>query len=139
MATTSSASTHWEGSLIEGSGTTSLDTSGVATFDLKWAARAEAGKGSTNPEELIAAALATCYCMALSNKLAGDGNAPASLDATASVTFQPGTGITGIALKVSGDVPGLTAEQFAEQADWAKDNCPVSQALKAVPKTLEII
>lgn len=139
MATTNTATTHWEGSLTEGSGTTELATSGVATFDVKWAARAEAGKGTTNPEELIAAALTTCYSMALSNKLSGEGHAPAALDVSADVTFQPGTGITGIALTVKGDVPGLSADQFAEQAEWAKDNCPVSQALKAVPKTLQIV
>lgn len=139
MATTTTASTHWEGSLMEGSGSTELTTSGVATLDVTWAARAEAGKGTTNPEELIAAAHATCYSMALSNKLDGDGNPPESLDTTARVSFQPGEGITGIALSVKGRVAGLSAEEFAEQAQWAKENCPVSMALKAVPITLEIL
>jgi osmotically inducible protein OsmC len=75
--------------------------------------------------------------MALSNGLAKAGNPPASLDTTAEVTFQPGTGITGIVLKVTGNVPGMTAEQFQTAAEEAKVGCPVSQALKAVPITLE--
>ncbi len=139
MATTSTAATHWEGDLFKGAGTTTLTTSQVATFDVKWAARAEAGKGTTNPEELLAAAHATCYSMALSNALAQGGTPAASLDTTAAVTFQPGTGITGIKLTVKGDVPGLSAEGFAEKANWAKENCPVSMALKAVPMELEIL
>ncbi|GAA1392610.1 OsmC family peroxiredoxin [Luteococcus peritonei] len=139
MATTNTATTHWEGTLMEGQGRTELATSGVAGFDVKWAARAEAGQGTTNPEELIAAAHATCYSMALSNKLAQDGTPATSLDTAAEVSFQPGQGITGITLKVSGDVPGLSADDFAEKAEWAKENCPVSQALASVPKTLEIV
>jgi osmotically inducible protein OsmC len=75
--------------------------------------------------------------MALSNELAKAGNPPASLDTRAQVTFQPGTGITGIALSVTGAVPGITAEQFQQFAEGAKVGCPVSQALKAVPITLE--
>ena len=138
MATTNIATTHWEGTLTEGHGRTELATSGVAGFDVRWAARAEAGKGTTNPEEVIAAAHATCYSMALSNKLAQDGTPANSLDTTAEVSFQPGEGITGITLRVKADVPGLDAAQFAEKAEWAKQNCPVSQALSGVEKTLEI-
>lgn len=136
--TTSTARTHWNGSLFEGSGSTELATSQVATFDVKWAKRAEAGAGTTNPEELLAASLATCYTMALSNELSGDGHEPTSIDTTAEVTFVAGQGVTGIALHVTGDVPGLDAAGFKEKAEWAKDNCPISQALKAVPKTLVI-
>lgn len=136
MATTNTARTHWEGSLKEGSGRTELATSGVATFDVKWAARENAGQGTTNPEELIGAALATCYCMALSNKLSGAGHTPTSLDAQAEVTFQPGQGITGITLTVKGEVPGLSADEFQAEAEWAKDNCPVSAALAGVGKKL---
>lgn len=136
--TVSTASTHWEGNLFDGKGHTELETSGVAAFDVSWAARAEAGKGTTNPEELIAAALASCYSMALSNALAQDGHDPSSLDTRAAVTFLPGTGITGITLTVHGEVPGLSAEDFAAKAEWARVNCPVSQALAAVPKELVI-
>jgi osmotically inducible protein OsmC len=75
--------------------------------------------------------------MAFSNALAKSGHPPASLDTTANVTFQAGTGITGVALSVTGDVPGMTAEEFEEAAEAAKTACPVSQALKAVPITLE--
>ena len=106
MATTSTATTHWEGSLAEGTGTTELVTSGVATFDVTWGKRADAGEGNTNPEELIAAALATCYSMALAHALSQNGTPPQSVETTASVTFIPGTGITGSHLNVSAVVPG---------------------------------
>lgn len=135
-ASISSASTHWEGSLFEGQGQTSLDTSGLATFDVTWGKRAEAGQGATNPEELLAAAYATCFCMQFSNGLNEDGNPPTSLDATAEVTFVPGKGVTGIKLTVCGDVPGLDDAGFREKAEWAKDSCPIGQALQAVPREL---
>ncbi|MFP5347828.1 MAG: OsmC family protein [Actinomycetes bacterium] len=137
MATTRTARAHWEGSLTEGSGTTTLETSGQGTFDVTWASRAEQANGRTSPEELIAAAHAACYSMALSNGLAGDGHPPTSVDTTADVTFQPGEGITGIELEVTGKVPGLNAEQFQKAAEDAKENCPVSQALKATKITLK--
>lgn len=138
MASTSTATTHWEGSLTEGKGTTELVTSGVATFDVAWAKRAEAGGGTTNPEELIAAALATCYSMALSHGLAGNGTPPASIDTTVEVDFVPGTGITAARIKVVGSVPGITAEEFTTFAEDTKENCPVSKALAGVEKTVEI-
>ncbi len=137
MATTNTAFTHWEGTLTEGSGTTELQTSGVATFDVRWAARAEAGKGTTNPEELIAAALSTCYSMALSHGLTGNGTPPTSLDTTAQVSFQPGVGITGAHVKVVGTVPGIDAATFEKFAQDTVQNCPVSQALSGVEKTLD--
>ena len=138
MAKTSKASAHWEGSLMEGKGTASLDSSGVGTFDVNWLARSAESNGVTSPEELIAAAHSTCFSMALSHALAGAGNPPASIDTQADVTFQPGEGITGIKLSVNGNVPGLTADEFAEFAEGAKKNCPVSQALAAVPITLDV-
>ena len=137
MATTRTASAHWEGSLLEGAGQVTLASSGIGTFDVTWASRAEAPEGRTSPEELIAAAHSTCFSMALSLALTKAGTPPTSLDTTAEVTFQPGTGITGIVLKVTGSVPGMTAEQFQEAAEGAKTGCPVSQALKAVPISLE--
>lgn len=129
MATTRTATAHWEGSLLEGSGRVNLDSSGLGTFDVTWASRAEDPNGRTSPEELIAAAHSACFNMAFSNALAKAGNPPEALDTTANVTFQPGEGITGIVLSVRGKVPGLSAEQFAEAAEGAKANCPVSKAL----------
>ncbi|MGV1009414.1 MAG: OsmC family protein [Dermatophilaceae bacterium] len=137
MATTRTATAHWEGSLIKGAGQVTLTSSGIGTFEVTWPSRAEQPDGRTSPEELIAAAHSTCYSMALSNGLAQAGTPPTSIDTTAEVTFQPGTGITGIVLKVTGSVPGMTAEQFQEAAESAKTGCPVSQALKAVPISLE--
>ncbi|MEV0345719.1 OsmC family protein [Nonomuraea sp. NPDC052129] len=129
MATTRTATTQWKGALLDGSGTVSLDTSGVGTFEVSWASRAEAANGKTSPEELIAAAHSSCFSMALSHGLAGAGTPPESLQTSADVTFQPGEGITGIVLTVKGQVPGITAEQFQEAAETAKANCPVSKAL----------
>jgi osmotically inducible protein OsmC len=94
--------------------------------------------GKTSPEELLGAAHATCFSMALSNALAKSGTPPTTIDTSADVTFQPGTGITGIVLRVSGTVPGITAEEFAEAAEGAKGGCPVSQALAATPISLEV-
>jgi lipoyl-dependent peroxiredoxin len=138
MATTRTARAHWEGSLLEGAGQVTLESSGMGTFDVSWPSRAEKANGKTSPEELLGAAHATCFSMALSNALAKDGNPPTAIDTSADVTFQPGTGITGIVLKVSGTVPGITAEEFAKAAEGAKTACPVSQALAATPISLEI-
>lgn len=137
MATVRTANAHWEGSLMEGSGTVELASSGLATFDVSWPSRAEAANGKTSPEELIAAAHSTCYSMALSHGLAGAGTPPTTVDTSADVTFQPGQGITGIKLTVKATVPGLTAEQFAAAAEDAKKNCPVSQALTGTTITLD--
>ena len=138
MATTRTAKAHWEGSLLEGAGQVALESSGVGTYDVTWASRANEANGRTSPEELIAAAHSTCFSMALSHALAGAGNAPEAIDTQADVTFQPGEGITGIKLSVNGKVPGITADEFAEFAEGAKKNCPVSQALAAVPITLDV-
>ncbi|MFW6600169.1 OsmC family peroxiredoxin [Propionibacteriaceae bacterium Y2011] len=132
MATTRTANTHWTGSLMEGEGTVELASSGIGTFPVTWASRAETPQDRTSPEELIAGAHATCYSMALSHALAGAGTPPTSVDTSADVTFQPGEGITEIKLTVRAVIPGVTAEQFAEFAQNAKENCPVSQALAAV-------
>jgi osmotically inducible protein OsmC len=92
----------------------------------------------TSPEELIAAAHASCFSMALSNGLAKAGAPPDELDTSATVTFQPGEGITKIALTVEGQVPGMDADAFQAAAEEAKANCPVSKALAGVPEiTLE--
>jgi len=122
---------------MEGQGTVELASSGIGTYPVSWPSRAEQANGKTSPEELIAAAHATCFSMALSHGLAGAGTPPTTVDTSADVTFQPGTGITGIVLKVRASVPGLDADGFAAAAENAKKNCPVSQALAAVPITLE--
>ncbi len=138
MATTRTAHAHWEGSLIEGAGQVTLESSGVGTFEVSWPSRAEEANGKTSPEELLGAAHATCFSMALSNGLAKAGTAPTAIDTSADVTFQPGTGITGIVLRVSGSVPGITAAEFTAAAQDAKANCPVSGALKAELIRLEV-
>ena len=119
---------------MSGSGTVSLDSGAAETFNVDWKARAEDHGGKTSPEELIAAAHATCFSMALSHALGQAGTPPASLSVTATVTFVPGQGITGSALTLSADVPGLGADELAEKAQTAKENCPVSKALAGVPE-----
>lgn len=137
MATTRTANTHWEGSLLEGVGTVSLDSSKVGSYDVTWASRAEQPDGRTSPEELIAAAHSSCFSMALSHGLAGAGTPPESLDTRADVTFQPGEGITGIVLTVRAKVPGIDNETFVAAAENAKTNCPVSKALAGTNITLD--
>ncbi|WP_033436222.1 OsmC family protein [Saccharothrix sp. NRRL B-16314] len=136
MATTRKATTHWEGNLLEGKGSVALESSGIGTYDVSWPSRAEAANGKTSPEELIAAAHSSCYSMALSHGLAQAGTPPEQVDTSAEVTFQPGTGITGIHLTVTAVVPGLDAEGFAAAAENAKQNCPVSKALTGTEITL---
>lgn len=138
MATTRSALTIWNGSLLEGSGQVTLDSSGVGSFPVSWPARSEEPGGMTSPEEMIAAAHSSCFAMALSNVLAKAGSTPAQLETKAEVDFQPGVGITEIRLHVKGDVPGLDAQEFEAAAEDAKENCPVSQALKAVAIKLSV-
>ena len=138
MATTRRASAEWNGSLMEGAGTVTLESSGIGSYPVSWPARSAEPNGVTSPEELIAAAHSTCFSMALSHGLALAGTPPTRLRTSAEVDFQPGTGITAIRLTVSGDVPGLDADGFRAAAENAKENCPVSQALKAVPITLTV-
>ncbi|MEU9884285.1 OsmC family protein [Sphaerisporangium sp. NPDC051017] len=136
MATTRTATTQWKGPLLHGSGTVSLDTSGVGTFDVTWASRSEEANGKTSPEELIAAAHSSCFSMALSHGLAQAGTPPQSLETKADVTFQPGEGITGIVLSVRAQVEGISAADFQTAAETAKANCPVSKALTGTTITL---
>jgi lipoyl-dependent peroxiredoxin len=135
MATDRRADVTWQGSLMDGSGRIESTTSGViGGLDVSWPSRSEEPGGKTSPEELIAAAHATCFSMALSHGLAQAGNAPDKLETSATVTFQPGEGITKIALTVRGTVPGVDEAGFQEAAQAAKENCPVSQALASVPE-----
>ena len=137
MATKRKASARWQGSLMEGKGQVTLDSSGLGTYDVTWPSRAEEPDGRTSPEELIAAAHAACFSMALSHALAQAGSPPDALDVQAEVTFQPGTGITGIHLSVQGSVAGMDAAAFDEAAQGAKANCPVSKALAGTTITLD--
>ena len=131
----STAHVTWNGSLLEGGGTIESVGSGVfGALPITWKARTGEESGKTTPEELLAAAHASCYSMALSHGLAQAGNPPESLETSAMVTFVPGTGITKIALTVRGSVPGLSESAFLEAAEEAKENCPVSKALAAVPE-----
>ena len=135
MATDRKAQVSWEGDLLHGQGRLETVTSGaLGGLDVSWPARAEEPGGLTSPEELIAAAHATCFSMALSNGLAQGGHAPEKLQTSATVTFQPGEGITRVALDVVGRVPGMDDGAFQQAAEQAKENCPVSKALAGVPE-----
>ena len=136
MATDRRADVTWNGSLIDGGGTIRSTTSGAfGDLAVSWAARTDDQTGGkTSPEELIAAAHAACFSMAFSNVLAKAGHAPGELNTSATVTFQPGEGITKIALTVEGVVPGIDEDAFLEAAENAKENCPVSKALASVPE-----
>ena len=130
----------WQGSLLEGSGTIDTTTSGAfGGLGVSWKARSEDEHGGlTSPEELIAAAHAACFSMALSSGLAKADTPADELRTSATVTFQPGEGITKIALTVEGIVPDIDGVAFEEAALAAKENCPVSKALAGVPEiTLE--
>jgi lipoyl-dependent peroxiredoxin len=134
MATERRAQVTWQGDLMSGSGTIDSVTSGaLGGLPVSWRARSEEPEGKTSPEELIAAAHAACFSMALSHGLAQSGHAPEQLETSATVTFQPGEGITKIALRVDGRVSGMNADDFRAAAEEAKQNCPVSKALAGVP------
>jgi osmotically inducible protein OsmC len=137
MATTRTANAHWEGSLLEGKGRVSLDSSGVGTYDVSWAARSQEPNGVTSPEELIAAAHSTCFSMALSSELTKAGHNVEVIDTRADVDFQAGQGITGIKLTTRASVPGISPQEFAAFAEGAKSNCPVSAALTGTTITLD--
>jgi lipoyl-dependent peroxiredoxin len=135
MAADRTAHVTWSGSLMEGSGTiTSVESGAFGPLDVTWAARTEESEGLTSPEELVAAAHAACFSMALSHGLAQAGSPPEKLETSATLTFVPGTGITRSALRVRGSVPGMDEAAFLEAAEDARKNCPVSKALASVPE-----
>ncbi|MBL1100038.1 OsmC family peroxiredoxin [Streptomyces coffeae] len=136
MATTRTAHTVWNGNLADGKGAVTFDSSGIGEQPVSWPSRAEQANGKTSPEELIAAAHSSCFSMALSHGLTQAGTPPTQLTTQADVTFQPGTGITGIHLTVEGTVEGLDEAAFVAAAEDAKKNCPVSQALTGTEITL---
>jgi lipoyl-dependent peroxiredoxin len=129
----------WSGDLKSGTGSLTAQSGALSGNPYSFNARFvdESGTSATNPEELLAAAHAGCFAMQLSHFLAENGTPAARLEAVATVELVPGTGITGSALKLTGDVPGITEAKFQELAAKAKAECPVSQALGAIKVTLE--
>ena len=133
MAVERSARAVWEGDLMGGSGEVSTESGVVEDATVKWSSRAERADENTSPEELIAAAHATCVSMALANGLAQAGTPPKRLESEATATFDKtgeGFRMTTMRLTIHGDVDGLDDEAFREAAEQATENCPVSQALK---------
>ena len=138
MALDSTGRAHWEGDLAGGSGTATLDSGAAGPMQVTWKARSEEHEGLTSPEELIAAAHAACFSMAFSARLGKAGGTKIVLDIEATASFVPGEGITGMALTVRGSADGVSEEEFVSLAEDARENCPVSQALKGnVPITLD--
>jgi osmotically inducible protein OsmC len=136
MAVESRADATWNGDLIGGAGSVRPASGAFAEQPLTWRQRSESRESGTSPEELLAAAHAACFSMALSLGLAQAGHPPERLETSARVSFQAGEGITGIRLSVHGHVPGLDQDGFKEAAEGAKETCPVSKAL-AVKIVLE--
>jgi osmotically inducible protein OsmC len=133
MAVERTANAVWEGDLFGGSGTVSTQSGVVDNATVKWSSRAEQADQNTSPEELIAAAHATCISMALANVLAQAGTPPQRLETEATSTFeQTGDGfrLTTMRITMRGQVEGIDENGFREAAENAKENCPVSQALK---------
>ena len=142
MANESSATTVWEGNLAKGRGTTLAASGVLPEVEVTWQARTERTPGTTSPEELLAAAHASCYCMAFSNVLDQAGSAPERLEATATVSFVAGEGVKASRIVVRGRVPGIDQAAFEAAADDAGQNCPISGALRgnveiSVEATLE--
>lgn len=130
MAVESSATTVWEGDLLEGAGRTTPASGAFPEVAVSWGTRTERPSGRTSPEELIAAAHASCFCMAFSKQLADAGSTPQRLEATATLGFVPGEGITFSRIAVRGHVEGIDQAAFADAARAADEGCPVSGALR---------
>ncbi len=146
MATTRQATATWSGDLLSGNGTVTAATTGIFRDQrTTWASRTAEPEGVTSPEELLAAAHASCFSMACSNVLAKAGTPPTRLDVEVAVSadkLEAGWTVTTSEIRVRGIVPGATPESFAAAADEAKDGCPISRALKgnvalSVEATLE--
>ena len=134
MAATRRADVTWEGDLLSGGGVVTAGTSrAFNALPVTWASRTESPQGKTSPEELLAAAHASCFAMALSFGLANVGKPPKKLEVSAAVTFDKvdaGWRVVSSALTVRGVVPGMDGAGFRKAAEGAKDGCPISQALK---------
>jgi lipoyl-dependent peroxiredoxin len=129
MAAVSRADVVWEGDLATGGGRVKVASGTFGEFPVTWASRAERQHGKTSPEELLAAAHASCYSMAFSNGLSKAGHKVERLETSAEVEFVPGTGITTVTITTVGRVPGMDGAEFQKQAEAAKEGCPVSKAL----------
>jgi osmotically inducible protein OsmC len=146
MAAIRRAKASWSGALATGAGTvTAVSSAAFSKLPVSWAARTEVSNGQTSPEELVAAAHASCFAMALSGELGRAGTPPDRLDVSAKVTFdklEAGWRVVSSALTVRGWVPGATAADFLSAAEASRDGCPISHALKgnvalSVEATLE--
>lgn len=140
---TRTARTAWNGTLQDGSGQVELSSSKVGTYDVSFPKRAaDDAQGATSPEELIAAAHTSCFAMQFSNEIAERGGTPQALEVSADVSLgedseRGGFQLTGIALKVRGEVDGIDEATFVEAAEAAKKNCPISKALTGVDITMD--
>jgi lipoyl-dependent peroxiredoxin len=133
MATQRTAEVTWENDLLNGSGRVRFGSGAVPETGVSWASRTETPDGKTSPEELLAGAHASCFSMALSAGLARNRTPPKRLEVKATATFDKvgdGWKVTTMALEVRGEVPGIDEAKFAEAAEGAKNNCPISQAIK---------
>ncbi len=130
MAASSSATTVWQGGLTDGSGVTTPASGAFGAIDVSWESRTRRAAGKTSPEELLAAAHASCYCMALSLELAEAGAPPERLEAQATVDFVAGEGVKASHIVVRAQVPGIDQDAFAAAAAAAREGCPISGALK---------
>ena len=134
MGTNRKAQVTWNGDLLSGSGTITSVTSGtLAPVSVSWPARTESADAKTSPEELLAAAHASCYCMALSAGLGKAGTPPKRLDASAEVTFDKvgeGWGVVASVINVVGEVDGISDADFVSAAEAAKNGCPISKAIQ---------
>jgi osmotically inducible protein OsmC len=140
MANDRKAEVVWHGNLLTGEGTIASVTSGaLPPLPVSWASRSHDPDGKTSPEELIAAAHAACFAMALLNELADAGFTAETLSTSSTVSFEPGVGITTARLTVSGTVPGMSADDFHAAAEAAKAGCPVSKALAGVEISLDVL
>lgn len=134
MAAKRQATATWNGDLFSGSGNVAGKSGALDNLGVTWAARTESSDGKTSPEELVAAAHASCYAMAFSNTLAGAGHTPEKLEVTSVVTFDPqadgGPRVTTAELSVTGTVPGISADQFQELAKQGEQGCPISNLIR---------
>src|SRR2546421_12397180 len=129
MAAQSSATTVWAGDLAHGAGTTTPNSGAFGAVDVSWGSRTSRAAGKTSPEELLAAAHASCFCMALSNELGEAGTPPERLEATASGEFEPGGGVRSPHITVRGWVPGIDQDAFTHAGHSAGEACPSSPPL----------
>ena len=135
MAVERRARSVWRGTLTEGEGRVTGETSGLFTdLPVTWVSRTEDPGAKTSPEELLAAAHASCFSMAQSNVLTKAGTPPERLEVTATATFQAGEGVESMHLEVVGQVPGVDEEAFKNAAEDAKNNCPISKAVVGIPE-----